>query len=284
MNKKKNNQIKEQHLTETQQLKKEKMLLQLQKEIESIEYDIQHSKINNAKIETIRNLKIGARALQLVAPYVLTASIIAGGFTYLGRIPFYGGDKYKAYSNVMTEFDNAGNIRYEQQYDIFENSSNKLFYCTKWEQNEDGLYSRIVQTYSIGKKTYKDIIELFEQKNLKLEDIFDKPDSTIKETKNNITEEELQAEPCIKAIIYSIDKNDYIVCTETVGENILTSILYVLITLMCEFIPAKIRRNVSSFDFEYCVDRIKEKYPLVDTKELVKKLEIKRSNYNRLTR
>ena len=85
MNKKKNNQIKEQHLTETQQLKKEKMLLQLQKEIESIEYDIQHSKINNAKIETIRNLKIGARALQLVAPYVLTASIIAGGFTYLGR-------------------------------------------------------------------------------------------------------------------------------------------------------------------------------------------------------
>lgn len=284
MSNKKNNRAKVQHLAERQRLEKKKMLLQMKKEIESLEYDIQHSTLANAKIGTIRNLRIGARALQLVAPYVLTAGIVTGGYTLLGDIPFYGGDEWKVYSNVMTEFDNAGNIRYEQQYGSFKNSNNKLFYYTRWEQNEDGFYSRIVQTYSIKKKTYEDIIELFGQENLKLEDILGNADSTIRETKNNITEEELQAESCIKAIIYSKDENDYIVHKETVGENVLLSVVYVLLTLLCEIIPLKIRSDVSSFDFEYCVDRIKEKYPLVDIDELTKKLEIKRNNYNRLTR
>ena len=126
---------------EKKRLEQKKLLLQMKKEMETLEWEIEHSRLVNIKVGTIRNLKISARALQLVAPYVLTAGIIAGGFTLLGNIPFYGGDEWKVYSTVMTEFDNNGNIRYEQQYDSYKSSSdNKLYYYTKWQQNDDGCF------------------------------------------------------------------------------------------------------------------------------------------------
>ena len=68
---------------EKKRIEQKKMLLQMKKEIEILESEIKHSNLVNAKIGTIRNLKISARALQKIAPYALTAGIIAGGFTLL---------------------------------------------------------------------------------------------------------------------------------------------------------------------------------------------------------
>lgn len=269
---------------EKKRLEQKKLLIQMKQEIESLEFEIKHSSLVNAKIGAIRNLKISARALQLAAPYVLTAGIIAGGFTLLGDIPFYGGDEWKVYSNVMTEFDDAGNIRFEQQYDSFENSDNILYYYSKWQQGNDGFYSRTVQTYSIKKKTYEDIIELFGQENLNLGDVLGEPSSNIKETRNNLTDEELQEESFVKAVIYNKDENDYIMHKETVGENILLSVLYVLITGLCELAPLYWRSEHSDFDFADCVEEIKMKHQSLDIDTLTKKLELKKDNYNRLMR
>lgn len=269
---------------EKKRLEQKKLLIQMKQEIESLESEIKHSSLVNAKIGAIRNLKISARALQLAAPYVLTAGIVAGGFTLLGDIPFYGGDEWKVYSNVMTEFDDAGNIRFEQQYDSFENSDNILYYYSKWQQGNDGFYSRTVQTYSIKKKTYEDIIELFGQENLNLEDVLGEPSSNIKETRNNLTDEELQEESFVKAVIYNKDENDYIMHKETVGENILLSVLYVLITGLCELAPLYWRSEHSYFDFADCVEEIKRKHQSLDIDTLTKKLELKKDNYNRLMR
>lgn len=277
---------------EKKRLEQKKMLLQMKKEIESLESEIKHSSLVNARIGAIRNLKISARALQKVAPYVLTAGIVAGGFTLLGNIPFYGGDEWNVYSNVMTEFDNTGNIRKEQQYDTFkddsdntlDNSDSMLYYYSKWQKDGDGSYSRTVQTYSIKKKTYEDIIKLFEQENLKLEDVLGEPSSNIKETRNNLADEELEEESFIKAVIYNEDENDYIIHKETVGENVLISILYVLVTALAELAPLYFRSEISSFDFSDCVDEIKRKHQPLDVETLTKKLELKRDNYNRITR
>lgn len=269
---------------EKKRLEQKKLLIQMKQEIESLEFEIKHSSLVNAKIGAIRNLKISARALQLAAPYVLTAGIIAGGFTLLGDIPFYGGDEWKVYSNVMIEFDDAGNIRFEQQYDSFENSDNILYYYSKWQQGNDGFYSRTVQTYSIKKKTYEDIIELFGQENLNLGDVLGEPSSNIKETRNNLTDEELQEESFVKAVIYNKDENDYIMHKETVGENILLSVLYVLITGLCELAPLYWRSEHSDFDFADCVEEIKMKHQSLDIDTLTKKLELKKDNYNRLMR
>lgn len=237
-------------------LEQKKMLLQMEKEIKKLEFEIKHSSFVNAKIGAIRNLKMSARALQRVAPYVLTASMVAGFSTFFNHTPFYGGDEWNVYSKVMTEFDNTGNIRKEQQYDDFkddmnntlDNSDSILYYYSKWQKDENGSYSRTVQTYSIKEKTYEDIIKLFKQKNLKLEDVLGEPDSNIKETKNNLANEELEEESFIKAVIYNKDENDYIIHKETVGENVLGSCGYVIATIMAELGgPLLFRKKRSSF-------------------------------------
>lgn len=277
--------------TEKKRLEQKKFMLQLKKDIVDLEKKIKHSRIENLKIDTIKNLKISARVLQLIAPYVVTAGLVAGGFTLLGDIPFYA-DEWKIYSNVMTEFDNAGNITTRQQYNDFkddngntlDSSNNLLYYYSQWQLDENGLYSRIVQTYSIEKQTYENLIELFNKEDLKLEDVLGKPNTNIRETRNNLTDEEIQEESFIKAVIYNEETGDYIVHKETVGENVSLSILYILATSLLELVPLSFRHNISSFDFKTCVRRIKKRYPHIDADELAKKLELKKANYDRLTR
>ena len=265
-------------------LEKKRRLLQMQKEIEKLEKRIKNSRRTNFKNSSIKNLKIIARALQGVAPYVVAAGIVTGGFIISGDIPFYPNDEFKVYSHVMTEFDNLGNIRYEQQYQDFSVCSNTLAFNSKWQLQNDGFYSRVVKTYGIKEKTYEEIIALFNKEDLKLEDIFGEPISTIKETKNNLSEDEIAENPFFKAVIYDEDKNDYIMRKETIGENIVFSALYLLIIFIVELPPAFFRHEISDFDFYRCLEEIKEQYRSVDVQELKRKLEIRYDNYNRMTR
>ena len=273
------------HLVEKQSLKKKKMLLQMKKEIETLENELKYSKLVNLKISTVKNLKISLRFMQRITPYVLSAGIIASGCKLIGfRLPFYSGDTLKINSNNMKEFDSLGNVRYEQQYDDYANSSNILYYYSQWQPDINGLYTRNVETYKLDELTEEEILKLFNKEDLKLSDIFGKPISKKRETKNNVTEEELQQNDCLKAIIYSEDKNNYILYKETKEENNVITAAYLALTAVVELIPFFIRRNISTFDFDDCVSEIKRKYPAVDTDELIKKLEIRRSNYNRLMR
>lgn len=273
------------HLVEKQSLKKKKMLLQMKKEIETLENELKYSKLVNLKISTVKNLKISLRFMQRITPYVLSAGIIAGGCKLIGfGLPFYSGDTLKINSNTMKEFDSLGNVRYEQQYDDYANSSNILYYYSQWQPDINGLYTRNVETYKLDELTEEEILKLFNKEDLKLSDIFGEPISKKRETKNNVTEEELQQNDCLKAIIYSEDKNNYILYKETKEENNVITAAYLALTAVVELIPFFIRSNISTFDFDDCVSEIKRKYPAVDTDELIKKLEIRRSNYNRLMR
>ena len=257
----------------------------MKKEIETLENELKYSKLVNLKISTVKNLKISLRFMQRITPYVLSAGIIAGGCKLIGfGLPFYSGDTLKINSNTMKEFDSLGNVRYEQQYDDYANSSNILYYYSQWQPDINGLYTRNVETYKLDELTEEEILKLFNKEDLKLSDIFGKPISKKRETKNNVTEEELQQNDCLKAIIYSKDKNNYILYKETKEENNVITAAYLALTAVVELIPFFIRRNISTFDFDDCVSEIKRKYPAVDTDELIKKLEIRRSNYNRLMR
>lgn len=285
MSNKNNNSAKQKRLAEKQRLEKKKMLLQMKKELETLENELKYSKLVNLKISTVKNLKISLRFMQRIAPYVLTAGIMAGGCKLIGGgIPFYSGDTFKINSNTMKEFDSLGNIRYEQQYDDYENSSNILYYYSQWQQGNDGFYSRNVETYKLDELTEEEILKLFAKEDLNLSDVFGEPTSKKRETKNNVTEEELQQKDYLQAIIYNEDENDYIIHKETMGENIAVTVIYLLLTALAELIPLFIRSEISSFDFDDCVREIKRKHPSVGTEELAKKLEIKRSNYDRLTR
>lgn len=283
MSNKKNNSAKQKRLAEKQRLEKKKMLLEMRKEISKLENEIKHSKIGNTKVYALRGLKIVLRTGQLIAPFVVTAGITISGFAALGGTPFYR-DKHKQKLEMMKELDSLGNIRYEQQYEEYANSSSVISYYSKWNFVEDNLYSRDIETYALGDITEEQILKLINDDVQSLREILGEPISKKKETKNNLTEEELQSDPFLQAMIYSKFDDDFIMVKESSSDNIAITLLWVLVTVLAELIPIWWRADGSDFDYSYCIRQIKKKHPTIDVEELAKKLEIKRSNYDRLTR
>lgn len=284
MSNKNNNNTKQKCLSQEQCLKNKNMLLQMKKEINELEEQIKYSKINNPKNYMLRGLKIMLRTGQLIAPFVVTAGMIIGVFSVFGLTPFYRDDK-KQKLQMMKEFDSLGNIRYEQQYEEYENSKNVISHYSKWNFVEDNLYSRDIEIYSMNDISEEQILKLINENNIcSLQEVLGEPISKKTETKNNLSEEELQDGPFLQAMIYSKIADDFIIVKESLGDNIRLTFLWILATLTAEIILLLWRTDVSHFNYGYCIEEIKEKHPIIDVNFLTKKLEIKRSNYDRLTR
>lgn len=280
----KNEELRKKRVAE---LKRMKLLSKAKKEIEDLEKEIEHSKKVNIKIGVIRNLKISARVLQLIYPYVITAGIVSGVFIFCGQKPFYYGDKWKTYSRVKVDFDSDGNLNKQQQYASFGDyteTKSSLSYSTGWEKISDNFYSHTIYEYSFRNKTYNEVVGLFDKDPSQIEEVLGKPDSSIKETKNNLTEEELKKDHYCEAIVYYEDKNDYIMKTETKFENGVWTALDVIITIGVGAIVFKLRYENFDYEFMYYIRIIKSENELIDIPELNRKLENRKENYKTLTR
>lgn len=106
--------------------------------------------------------------------------------------------------------------------------------------------------------------------------------SSIVETKTNLSSEEINSEPYFHAIMYGIDKEDYIVIEETVAENVFSTIEIILLAIIIQFILKCIDKKIFNFDFDVCINKIKERYHCIDTKEYTKTLKLKKCEYNRI--
>lgn len=262
---------------------KKKMLLEMKKEINKLENEIKYRKLTNIEIYALRSMKIMLRTGQLIAPFAVTAGITFGAFSAYGGIPFYR-DSSKHELEMMKEIDSLGNVRYEQQYEEYENSNNVITYYSKWSFADNNFYSRDIETYAIGDITEETMLKLINEDVKSLREVLGEPILKQKETRNNLLEEELQYNAFLQARIYSKFKENFIIIKETSDDNIKETLLWVLATIFAEIIPFSYRTLISKFKYKQCIKKIKEKYPTVDVEELTKKLEIKRSNYNRLTR
>lgn len=274
---------------EKKRIEQKQMLLKMKKEIETMENEINDYKFEYIKKSTIKNLKITARAFQLVAPYILTAGIVAEIFNISGNKPFSSNNE-RVYLNTMTEFYSMGNINIKKQYgdfkdsieNILDNRDSVLYFYSKWEKDSNNSYYRIIEIYSIKNKTYEDVKKILSQDDL--EKYLDDSNYYETEIKNDLNIQELNSKNFIKAIVYDKDKNDYIEYKKNIFKNISCSIIYIFFASFCEFIPFYLRSNYSKFDFMKSVNKINEKYKTKDINVLIKKLEIKKNNYDRMMR
>lgn len=274
---------KKEQLTEKQILKRKKLLLKLEQNLKELENEVNEAKKRNVKNKIIRRTKISLRTAQLVAPYLLTASITFRFFSSIGFTPFVI-DNNKKFLETKKDFDSLGNIKYENQYTAFENPYSTISYVGKWSKYDDTFYSREVKTYNIKKIDEETIHKIVNDNNIdELESIFNSPKSTV-QISNNITEKDLETEPYIEATLYSTKTNEFISIKETVGKNIFTTFIWVLLTFLFELMTLVIRENIDKFNYGNCIYAIKQEYPIADINELTKKLEIAKNNYNRLTR
>lgn len=268
---------------------KEHFLIERKNEIETLEKQLKYIKFTNLKKSAIKNFKISLKALQLVGPYVLMCGSMVLVSKLIGiGFPFYNQDILKKSADVIKEFDNLGNVRYEEEYTFYNDKTeptDKLRYYTKWESNDDGTYSRYMETYNAKKlETEEDFKKIFNKENIDFVELFGKPITRIQETKNNLTEEELNYENYMQAVLYDYATDDYIYSVESAKENVFSTGIYIIACVFGGFAVYFLRNKFSTFDFYLSVDDIKESYPPIDKQVLTKKLSIRKDNYDRLIR
>ncbi len=83
--------------------KKEEIVKKLESDIENLKKKIKEEKQNNLKLANIRNIKILGKCGQLIGPYILIGSLLAGGSKLIGMgWPFKIDEEVKRYAYVTT--------------------------------------------------------------------------------------------------------------------------------------------------------------------------------------
>ena len=240
----------------------------LEEEIEFIKEELKDIR----KKTYIKNLKISKKVFKRVAPYVLSASIVAGGFKLVGAgLPFYN-DNVKKTAEVKSEFDASGRLikseRVYGSYD-FEEKINRVIIYGKWNNVKDNEYEREVLSYKINKKDFANIMSIDDIDNIDFNKLFGKPYMHVYETSYDLGD--IDNDGFVKIILYSKDKDDYIIVKQGFKENIGTSFGAVAIIFLIYSIIGIYRSNYSNFDYRYEVEGIKYRYR--DVEKLKKKLK-----------
>lgn len=95
---------------------------------------------------------------------------------------------------------------------------------------------------------------------------------------------------CVKAVVFKIDYNDYIITEESFSINFLVTTGYLISDAMLAFIIYMLSHipshEIFKLSFKEEVNLIKEQYKSLeyDKEEIKNKLKIKKDNYDRLTR
>jgi len=251
----------------------------LKKEINILELKLNYLKILNLKNSIIKNFKISTKTLQLITPYILTAQIVASSFKLLGLgLPFYK-DTFK--KNIKP---NTSPNSYHSQIYQSPNNNNIIYYHSNWIEESKNIYSKTINIYKLNNIKEKELLNILNKDNINLNDLFGNPISTQKEITTNITNKELNKESYLQIYIYDENTNNYIILKETNIQNFIITILYILSTTLAELIPLTIRCKLSNFNYNYSIEDIKRKHQPINHKKLEKKLEIKKENYQTLTR
>lgn len=246
-----------------------------------ISFKINHYTLEKIKCNIERNVNISICKGKLIFPYVLTTGICLGIGSAIGATPFIP-DKEKNHLKQMEELDSCNNIRYERQYECFDNGKNSITYYSKWILNSDGKYHRDVKVYDIGEMSKDRIKYLLNGSYTKTpEELFGNPIINKMEIKNNILEKDAQMGSYIQARFYSEDDDDYIWVNESINNNIMETIVWMIIYYICvKFI--RIVRYCFPFEYDKKIKEIEKKYSCKEKSDLKKQLEIRTDNYNRL--
>lgn len=256
----------------------EKYLKNLEKEIKKLEKEIENIETKNKKIEILKRIKMFYLYMRKISPYIISPTIIYVLGSLIKATPFHLDDT-KIYMREKKEFDSYNNIRYEQQYEKFEEETPILKYYSKWEKINDNEYKKTIKIYNIDKIREEFIKKIVEENNIdELNNLLLKPTRTQIEIRNNVSEQELNKDSYLQSITFTENKKEYIFVKQPMQKELADIMLFIILSLIGEIPTSIYRMYFSNFNYK---DSIKELY---NVKELRKKLEIKNNNYNRLKR
>ena len=151
----------------------------------------------------------------------------------------------------------------------------------KWMNGKNGNYYRVKQMYLFTKEDdVNKFLELRKKDNITLDDVFGSLQKPLEiETKDELTEEELNSEGYIKISYYYTDEGDSIVIPiETDGTRGCTA-TFIICTVLA-WILALVTRY-EKFDYRYFEKNkeIMNKYKNPDMKEVMKQFRVKKKEF-----
>ena len=262
----------------------------INQDIEDIEYIINHEREINLHNKMIRNIKITKNIFKLSLPYILTPVISFFVMSHFGHSPIIN-EPVKEKEKILKSIDSLGNIREISQYEEIRDVYNVIYYYHQWELQETNEYQRTINKYYINyskllkeikNKSDTEIINMLNDVNLLEKEFIINSNQIMLETRNNITNDELNEAEFFKIIIYDEDENKFIIRNQKMIENIGDIIGYIVLTIIIEIINKVLLKNKTKKIIAENKRIIKEYIPL-DKKIYQKKLIIRKNNLKRLT-
>lgn len=261
-------------------LKKEKLLLQLKKELVHLEFLTNHYRLVQIQKKVIKNFKIIGKSLEYFIPYFLVIAILTGACKMAtSSFPIYLDDT-KKFSKTIKEFDFQGLSKITTTYEETNINSNILVYTTSW-QKENNSFTRETRIYNLNILTEENIISLLKNPYMNFEDLLGKPLKVTKDYALTLDNKSLNEKPNLKAYLYQEDLNDYIVLKEDENYNLLISIVYIIITLGVTSATYFLLSAKPEYNIVSDIQKIRQENSL-NKDDLIKILELKKKNYERL--
>ena len=260
---------------------KHSLVEDIENEINNIENGVKATKRKSIKRTCIRNIKLFGNLARAVAPFVLIPCFMFSFLSGTVCMPFSKKDviHYARHDMVL---DSNGVNEDKVEYKAFvTGGTGRVTVAGKWMNGKNGNYYRVKQMYLFTKEDdVNKFLELRKKDNITLDDVFGSLQKPLEiETKDELTEEELNSEGYIKISYYYTDEGDSIVIPiETDGTRGCTA-TFIICTVLA-WILALVTRY-EKFDYRYFEKNkeIMNKYKNPDMKEVMKQFRVKKKEF-----
>ena len=267
-------------------MNKVSLVKKLTYDVKKLENKIEHRKLYNIRNYIIKTLIKSGIAVDYALPFIITAIIVASGESALkGDLPFHI-DEVTEKARVETIDTSNGTHIEHISYD-FDYDEEIIEHSTGWVKKDKNLYERTLTSYRLSDDIdLSDTNKVLSMTKEEIEKIL-VVTNVKKISKNTLTpEDEMYDKDAIIIINHTESEDDKITRKETIGENALNSILYIILTLGWGFSLGKLGKI---FIKTYFRDILKEYEPLFnpinkeDLEAMKRMLEVKKENLSMIS-
>lgn len=259
---------------------KKTLIKKLKKDIYRLETKIKY--INLCNIKNI-SLYIATKLFILIEdklPLLLASFIVFNSYTSKNKIPFKRTEITEP--NMIEVIDTSTGIHIENKETNYEHAHKVLEHSTAWYVNENGYYERIVTSYQIDLNIFTDNIEnILNMTKEEVDSLLMISNVSRVEKSSLIEEDKIYNEEVLVYINCYIDKENPIIRKETMGEEILEDISYIItMTFLSEALKGV--KNIIIKDYvKNKLNILEAKYRPINKNELErlnKILELRKEN------
>lgn len=233
-------------------LNKEKLLKNLEKDINNLENRINHRILYNFRNAIITFFIKSGIIVDKSLPFILSSIILFYGGKIKEKTPFIC-DKIKENATLITTVTStSNNLDSKIEYKSYPYNKS-IEYSTKWKLNNNGFYERTITQYELNSFVNTlTIDEILGMTKDEIEKMFYILDIKTIQKKQLDKEDQIYKENLVIVNVYDTDTNHYRYRNETFEENAISTLMYLILSLLLGFSLKKVDKIIFK---DYFIDR-----------------------------